>query len=50
MLETVIESLESKCYDNMMRVKKTTIGLGVEYDENSTCSVCGSVSDAVVVT
>lgn len=44
MLETIIETLETTCYDNMQKIKKNTVGLGSEFDENTTCNVCQSVS------
>ena len=44
MLEKIIEALETTCYENMQNTKKNTIGLGVEFDENSVCNVCQSVS------
>lgn len=48
MLETIMETLEMTCYDNMQKVKKNTVGLGVEFDENSTCNVCQSVRPRLV--
>ena len=47
MLEQMMESLEMTCYDNMQNTKKNTIGLGVEFDENSVCNVCQSVSNCI---
>ena len=48
MLEKIIEALETTCYENMQNTKKNTIGLGVEFDENSVCNVCQSVSTMVI--
>lgn len=42
-----MEALETTCYENMLNIKKNTIGLGVEFDENSVCNVCQSVSTAI---
>ena len=39
-MEKVMEEFETRCYDAI----KTAEGLGMEYDEDTVCDVCRSVS------
>lgn len=43
-LERVIEELEHRCWDKIQTIVKNEEGLGLEYDENTICEVCRSVS------
>ena len=42
-MEKVMEEFETQCYDAI----KTAEGLGMEYDEDTVCDVCRSVSQAI---
>ena len=44
-MERSITFFERQCFEKMAHQVATKEGLSIEYDENTTCNVCLSVSD-----
>ena len=43
-LELIIENFEETCWDNIQKVLKEQEATAIEYDEDTICDVCRSVS------